>query len=121
LVELHRGKLIRSTGDGVLATFNSPGRAVECGCRLTQEVERLGIQLRAGLHTGEIEIRGQGIDGIAVHAAARIEASANANQVVVSQTVTDLMIGNTVVEFTALGSREFKGLSGQWPLYQADL
>jgi class 3 adenylate cyclase len=119
-VELHRGKVIRSTGDGVLATFDSPGRAVECACRLTEEVRHLSIQLRAGLHTGEIDIRGQSIDGIAVHAAARIEACASANQVVVSQAVTDLMVGSPIAEFTALGSRELKGLPGQWPLYAAN-
>jgi len=121
LVELHHGNLIRSTGDGVLATFDSPGRAVECACRLTEEVQSLGVQLRAGLHTGEIEIRGNSIDGIAVHVTARIEASGQANQVVVSQTVKDLMVGSTVVEFSKLGSRELKGISGQWTLYLASV
>ena len=103
----------------MLATFDSPGRAVECACRLVEEVTHLGVHLRAGLHTGEIELRGESVDGIAVHAAARIEALAEPDQVIVSQTVTDLMIGNKAVKFTELGSRELKGLPGQWPLYLA--
>jgi class 3 adenylate cyclase len=119
MIELHRGRVVRSTGDGVLATFDSPGRAVECACRLVEEVTHLGVHLRAGLHTGEIELRGESVDGIAVHAAARIEALAEPDQVIVSQTVTDLMIGNKAVKFTELGSRELKGLPGQWPLYLA--
>ena len=79
----------------------------------------MGIRIRAGLHTGEIEIRGNDIGGAAVHAAARIEEIAAAGDVVVSRTVTDLMIGNDAVAFEPLGNHELRGLPGEWPLYRA--
>ena len=119
LIELHRGRLVRSTGDGLLATFDGPGRAVQCACTFVGKVTNYGIRIRAGLHTGEIEIRGDDIGGVAVHAAARIEESASPGEVVVSRTVADLMIGNHAVNFETLGSHVLRGIPGEWPLFRA--
>lgn len=119
LIELHRGRFIKSTGDGLLATFDGPGRAVQCAARITEKAESIGIEIRAGLHTGEIEIRGADISGAAVHAAARIEEAAAPSEVIASRTVVDLMVGNTAVRFEELGSHVLKGLPGEWPLYRA--
>jgi class 3 adenylate cyclase len=93
MVEKHRGILIKSTGDGILATFDGPGRAVRCALALETASKQIGLPLRAGLHTGEIEIRGRDIGGIAVHAAARVMAQSNADEVLVSRVVTDLVAG----------------------------
>ncbi len=119
LIELHRGRFVKSTGDGLLATFDGPGRAVLCACAFSEKAVNMGIRIRAGLHTGEIEIRGNDIGGAAVHAAARIEEIAAAGDVVVSRTVTDLMIGNDAVAFEPLGNHELRDLPGEWPLYRA--
>lgn len=119
LIELHRGRYVKSTGDGLLATFDGPGRAVQCACRFADKAVNIGIKIRAGLHAGEIEIRGNDIGGAAVHAAARIEEAAAPGEVVASRTVVDLMVGNDAVSFEALGNHELKGLPGEWPLYRA--
>jgi class 3 adenylate cyclase len=119
LIELHRGRFVKSTGDGLLATFDGPGRAVQCACRFADKAVNIGIRIRAGLHTGEIEIRGDDISGAAVHAAARIEEAAAPGEVVVSRTVADLMVGNDVVRFEELGSQALKGLPGEWTLLRA--
>jgi class 3 adenylate cyclase len=121
LIELHRGQLVKSTGDGLLATFDGPGRAVQCACAFSQRMAHLGIEIRAGLHTGEIEIRNNDISGAAVHTAARIEQAADRGQVFVSRTVVDLMIGNDSVKFSPLGDYELKGIPGQWPLFRAEI
>lgn len=119
LIELHRGRFVKSTGDGLLATFDGPGRAVQCACKFVETAVNLGVRVRAGLHTGEIEMRGIDIGGTAVHVAARIEAAAAPGEVVVSRTVADLMIGNDAMHFEALGSYELRGIPGEWPLYRA--
>ena len=119
LIELHRGRLVRSTGDGLLATFDGPGRAVQCACTFVRKVVNYGIRIRAGLHTGEIEIRGNDIGGVAVHAAARIEEAASPGEVVVSRTVADLTVGNHTVNYEALGSHVLRGIPGEWPLFRA--
>ena len=119
LIELHRGRYVKSTGDGLLSTFDGPGRAVQCACRFADKAVNIGIKIRAGLHAGEIEIRGNDIGGAAVHAAARIEEAAAPGEVVASRTVVDLMVGNDAVSFEALGNHELKGLPGEWPLYRA--
>ncbi len=116
LIELHRGRLVKSTGDGLLATFDAPGRAVQCACAFAAKAVNLGIQIRAGLHTGEIEIRDDDIGGAAVHAAARIEQAAPPGAVLVSRTVVDLMVGNDAVQFEELGSHQLRGLPGEWTL-----
>ena len=121
LIELHRGRLVKSTGDGLLATFDGPGRAVQCACAFSRRVAHLGIEMRAGLHTGEIEIRNNDISGAAVHTAARIEQVAGPGEVFVSRTVVDLMVGNDSVKFSPLGDYELKGIPGKWPLFRAEI
>ncbi len=119
LIELHRGRLVKSTGDGFLAIFDGPGRAVQCACAFTAKAMDLGVEIRAGLHTGEVEIRGDDIGGTAVHAAARIEEAAAPGEVLVSRTVADLMVGNDAVRFEELGNQVLKGLPGEWTLLRA--
>jgi class 3 adenylate cyclase len=118
VVGKHRGNLVKSTGDGVLATFDGPGRAVCCALAFGLASGQIGLPLRAGLHTGEIEIRGNDIGGIAVHAAARVMAKSRANEVLVSRVVTDLVAGSGL-KFSERGSHEFKGLPGRWDLFAA--
>ena len=114
-----RGRAIKSTGDGVLATFDGPARAIRCAFAIRDEVGRLGLAVRAGLHTGEIDLIGDDIGGIAVHAAARVAAQAGVNEVWTSRTVKDLVAGSGL-EFTERGDFDLKGISGSWPLYTAD-
>ena len=115
----HRGNLVKQTGDGILATFDGPGRAVRCALAMSSAVREIGLSLRAGLHTGEIEIRGKDIGGVAVHAAARVMAQCDANEVLVSRVVTDLVAG-AGLKFNERGSFELKGLpGGSWDLYAA--
>ena len=117
-VEKHRGKLIKTTGDGVLATFDGPGRAVRCALAIETAGEQIGLPLRAGLHTGEIELRGRDVGGIAVHAAARVMAHCAPGEVLVSRVVTDLVAG-AGLKFAERGSHELKGLPGRWDLFAA--
>jgi len=114
-----RGRAIKSTGDGVLATFDGPARAIRCALAIRDEVGRLGLAIRAGLHAGEIELIGEDIAGIAVHAAARVAAQAGSNEVWTSRTVRDLVAGSGL-EFTERGDFELKGISGSWPLFTVD-
>jgi len=117
-IEMHRGRLVKSTGDGILATFDGPGRAVRCALALGAATQQIGLPLRAGLHTGEIEVRGQDVGGIAVHAAARVMAQSGANEVLVSRVVTDLVAG-AGLKFAGRGSFNLKGIPGQWELFAA--
>jgi class 3 adenylate cyclase len=119
-VEKHRGILVKSTGDGILATFDGPARAVRCALAFGTAARQIGLPLRAGLHTGEIEIRGQDIGGIAVHAAARVMAQSGASEVLVSRVVTDLVAG-AGLKFSERGSHQLKGLPGSWELFAASL
>jgi class 3 adenylate cyclase/alpha-beta hydrolase superfamily lysophospholipase len=120
MIDKHRGTLIKSTGDGILATFDGPGRAVRCALALGTASKQIGLPLRAGLHTGEIEIRGRDIGGIAVHAAARVMAQSQSSEVLVSRVVTDLVAG-AGLKFSERGSHELKGLPGKWELFAASL
>lgn len=120
IVERHRGKAVKMTGDGLLATFDGPGRAVRCALALREAVGILGLAVRAGLHTGEIELRGREVGGIAVHAAARVMSECAPGEVLVSRVVTDLVAG-TGLRFLERGSHELKGLPGRWELYAATL
>jgi class 3 adenylate cyclase len=120
LVEKYRGNLIKSTGDGILATFDGPGRAVRCALALEAATREIGLPLRAGLHTGEIEMRGRDVGGIAVHAAARVMSDCAPNEVLVSRMITDLVVG-AGLKFTERGSHELKGLPGRWDLFAASL
>jgi class 3 adenylate cyclase len=115
-VERFRGRFVRSTGDGVLATFDGPGRAVRCACAIRDAVHPLGLDVRAGLHSGEIELRGDDLAGMAVHIAARVSALADAGEVLVSRTVTDLVAGSGI-EFEDRGEHELRGVPGTWHLF----
>jgi class 3 adenylate cyclase len=116
LVERWGGRLVKTTGDGVLATFEGPGRAIGCATALRDELRAIGLQLRAGLHIGEVELRGDDVGGIAVHIAARILATAGPGEIVVSRTVADLVAGSEVV-LADRGSRRLKGVEGDWQLF----
>jgi len=116
LVERWGGRLVKSTGDGVLATFDGPGRAIGCAAALGEELGKIGIQIRAGLHIGEVELRGDDVGGIAVHIAARVMATAAPGEIVVSRTVSDLVAGSDVV-LQDRGSRQLKGVEGDWQLF----
>jgi class 3 adenylate cyclase len=115
-VEGHRGRVIKSTGDGVLATFDGPARAISCATQLSGELPELGIEVRAGLHSGECELRADDVGGMAVHIGARIAGLAGAGEVLVSSTVKDLVVGSGI-EFAERGSAELKGVPGEWRLY----
>jgi class 3 adenylate cyclase len=119
MVAKHRGTFVKSTGDGILATFDGPGRAVRCALALGTASKQIRLPLRAGLHTGEIEIRGSDIGGIAVHTAARVMAQSQANEILVSRVVTDLVAGAGLT-FSERGSHELKGLPGRWDLFAAN-
>jgi class 3 adenylate cyclase len=115
-LERHRGRKVRPTGDGMLATFDGPARAVRCAQALCEGVRPLGIELRAGLHTGEVELHGDDIGGIAVHIGQRVSALAGPGEVLVSRTVTDLVAGSGI-EFEERGEHELKGVPGKWAIY----
>jgi class 3 adenylate cyclase len=117
-VEKYRGRVIKSTGDGTLAIFDGPARSVRCARALRDALAPLGIAVRAGIHTGEIEQRGDDVGGIAVHIAARVQSLAEPGQVLVSRTVTDLVSGSGL-EFDDLGEHYLKGIPGAWRLYAA--
>jgi class 3 adenylate cyclase len=111
-----RGREVNTSGDGFLAMFDGPQRAIRCAMAIRDAVQALGIEVRAGLHTGECEIRGDGIGGIAVHIGARVSALAGPNDVLVSSTLRDLVIGSGL-EFEARGAHELKGVPGEWHLF----
>jgi len=114
-----RGHEIKSTGDGVLATFDGPARGVRCACAIAEEVRPLGVEVRAGLHTGECEMMGDDVGGIAVHIGARIASLAGANEVLVSSTVKDLVAGSGL-RFGDRGSKALKGVPGEWRVYNVE-
>jgi class 3 adenylate cyclase len=118
-IERSRGRVVKSTGDGVLATFDGPGRAIRCALAMRDSVRPLGIDLRAGLHTGEIEVLGDGVAGMAVHIGARVSALAGTGEVLVSSTVKDLVAGSGI-EFVDRGEHELKGVPGSWRLYTVE-
>ena len=112
-----RGRVVKSTGDGVLATFDGPARAVRCARELTAAApRRLGVELRAGVHTGEIELIGEDVGGIAVHIGARVSALAGAGEVLASSTVKDLVAGSGI-DFEDRGTHALKGVPEEWRLY----
>jgi len=113
-----RGQEVDTAGDGFFATFEGPARAVRCAMAIRESVRSLGIEIRAGLHTGECEKVGGKVGGIAVHTGARVLGQAAADQVVVSRTVRDLVAG-TGLQFESLGVHSLKGVSGQWELFLA--
>jgi pimeloyl-ACP methyl ester carboxylesterase/class 3 adenylate cyclase len=118
-LERHRGREIDTAGDGVLAAFDGPARAVRCACALRGAVRALGIEVRAGLHTGECEVIGPKLGGIAVHIGARVAAHAGAGEVLVSNTVKDLVAGSGL-RFLDRGVHALKGVPGDWHLFAVD-
>jgi len=118
-VERHRGREINTTGDGILATFDGPARAVRCAQAICEEVQSLGIEVRAGLHTGEIELRGADIGGIAVHIGQRVSALAGPGEVLVSSTVKELVAGSGIT-FTDRGSHVLKGVPDEWRVFAVE-
>lgn len=118
LVEQHRGRFIKGTGDGILATFDGPGRAIRCAFAMTPAFAQLQLPIRAGLHAGEIELREGDVSGISVHAAARVMDQAQAGEVLVSGVVADLVAGSGIA-FSERGQCALKGLPGTWRLLAA--
>jgi class 3 adenylate cyclase len=116
LVEEFGGQLVKTTGDGILATFDGPGRGIRCAAALRDELRGIGLQIRAGLHTGEVEQRDDDIGGIAVHLAARVMAAAGSSEILISRTVRDLIAGaNITVEDR--GPHTLKGIDEPWQLF----
>ena len=112
-----RGREVNTSGDGFLAMFDGPQRAIRCAMAIRDAVQALGIEVRAGLHTGECEVRGDDIGGIAVHIGARVSALAGPNDVLVSSTLRDLVIGSGL-EFEDHGAHTLKGVPGEWKLFR---
>lgn len=111
-----RGREINTTGDGFVASFDGPGRAIRCGQAIAMATQKLDIELRIGLHTGECEVRGDDLGGLAVHIAARVSGLAAPNEILVSSTVKDLVAGSGI-EFADHGETELKGVPGRWRLF----
>jgi class 3 adenylate cyclase len=114
-----RGQEVKTLGDGMLATFDGPARAIRCAHALTDAVAALGVEVRVGLHTGEVELVGEDVAGIAVHIAARVGGLAAPGEVLVSGTVKDLVAGSGIA-FTERGEHELKGVPDTWRLFAAD-
>jgi pimeloyl-ACP methyl ester carboxylesterase len=113
-----RGRAVKTTGDGVVAVFDGPARALRCAAALATGVRSLGLEIRAGVHSGECEMRGDDVAGIAVHIAARVAQLAEAGEVLCTGTVRDLVAGSGL-EFTPRGSQTLRGVPGEWPLWAA--
>jgi class 3 adenylate cyclase len=118
LVGQEGGRRIKSTGDGVLAVFDGPGRAIGCAVALRKELAGIGLEIRAGIHTGELDLRDDDVGGIAVHIAARILTAAGPGEVLVSRTVRDLVTGSGIA-LEDRGTHTLKGLSDPWQLFAA--
>jgi class 3 adenylate cyclase len=115
-VALHGGETVETTGDGLVAIFPGPGDGVRCAKRLVADARELGLELRSGLHAGEVERTSERIAGIAVHLAARIMGIARAGEILVSRTVRDLVIGSELT-FAHRGEHELKGIPDRWSVY----
>jgi len=118
VVTSYRGRVVKQLGDGILATFDGPARAVRCAAAIRAAAREHGITLRAGLHTGEIELRPADVAGIAVHIASRIAALAGPSEILASRTVVDLTAGSGL-EFEPHGEHQLKGVPGSWPIFAA--
>ena len=116
-IERHRGTYVHTTGDGLLATFDGPARAVRCAQAIGEAIRSLGVDIRSGCHTGEIELAGDDVSGIAVHIGARVAALAGSSEVLVSSTVKDLVAGSGL-SFEDAGEHELKGVPDTWHLYR---
>jgi len=118
-LDWHRGREVKTLGDGFLATFDGPARAIRCACSARDAMRGLGVEVRAGLHTGECELMGEDLAGIAVNIGARVGAVAGPGEVLVSRTVMDLVAGSGI-EFTDRGLHSLKGVPGEWQLYAVE-
>ncbi len=118
-IDRFKGRVVKSTGDGFLATFDGPARAIHCALAASEEARRLGIEIRSGLHTGEVELIDGDVGGIAVHTAARVLAEASASEVWTSRTVKDLVAGSRF-KFSEQGTYKLKGIAGDWPLFTVE-
>jgi class 3 adenylate cyclase len=118
LVDRFHGQLVKTTGDGILATFDGPGRAIRGAAALCDELAGIGLQIRAGVHTGEIELRDGDVGGIAVHITARVMAAAGPGEILTSRTVHDLVVGSDIA-MDDVGTRPLKGIAGTWQLFAA--
>lgn len=116
-IERYGGRLVKSTGDGILATFDGPARAIRCGDAIRQTLPSLGLQVRTGIHTGEVEERGNDVAGIAITLANRIMSQAGASEILVSRTVTDLVAGSGIA-FRDRGTHQLKGIPQEWQLFE---
>jgi class 3 adenylate cyclase/esterase/lipase len=116
LVSRNGGKVVKTTGDGVLATFDGPGRAIRCAGALGEELSKVNISLRTGIHAGEIEMRGADVGGLAVHLASRVMSAASPGEILVSRTVRELVVGSGIA-FADRGPHRLKGIEGDWQLY----
>jgi class 3 adenylate cyclase len=117
-VSRFRGREVKTLGDGSLATFDGPARAIRCGQAITEAARSSGLDVRIGLHSGEVEVMDEDVGGIAVHIAARVGALAGAGEVLVSSTVKDLVAGSGI-EFVDRGTQQLKGISDEWRLFAA--
>jgi class 3 adenylate cyclase len=115
-LERFRGREVDTAGDGFFATFDGPARAIRCARSIVADVQSVGLEVRAGLHTGECELAGDQVRGIAVHTGARVASLAGAGEVLVSSTVRDLVAGSGI-EFAERGVQSLKGIPGEWRLY----
>jgi class 3 adenylate cyclase len=118
-IERFRGREVKTMGDGFVATFDSPGRAIACALAIRETLKSFDIAVRAGIHSGEIEVRGDDVAGMAVHIGARVSALAGPGEVLVSSTVKDLVTGSSV-DFVERGQHELKGVPGTWRLFAVD-
>jgi len=119
-VERFNGHVVRTAGDGAFATFDGPGTGIRCALAIREALRGLGLEIRAGVHTGEVELLGDDLGGIGVHIAARVSAAADAGQVLVSRTVADLIAGSDI-RLVDQGEHDLKGISERWRLYLADI
>jgi class 3 adenylate cyclase len=117
-VSAFRGRLVKTTGDGILATFDGPARALRCASEMRTRLKELGLEMRMGLHTGEIELLGEDIGGIGVNIGSRVMGEAAPNEILATGTVRDLVVGSQI-EFADRGARVLKGVPGEWRLFEA--
>jgi pimeloyl-ACP methyl ester carboxylesterase len=119
-IDRWQGRLVKQTGDGHFATFDGPARAIRASCNIREAVKDLGVDIRAGLHTGEVEVLGEDLGGIAVHIGARVSALAEPGEVLVSGAIPPLVAGSGL-KFSERGVHELRGIDGQWTLYSVNI